>query len=320
MNKIVVLDGYATNPGDLSWSPLESYGEVTVYDDTTAEQVVERLADADVAFTNKTVINAETMEKLPNLKFIGVLATGFNVVDVDKARQLDIKVANVPGYSTEAVGQFTMALLLEVCHHIGHHSATVHDGKWTASKYFTYWDFPLIELTGKTIGMIGFGETGRAAATRAKAFGMKVIAYNRSRCSEGEKLAEYVDEIGDIYRRADIISIHLPLNEQTKRLINAEAIAQMRDGVILINTARGGILDEAAVAEGLNSGKIGYLAADVASREPIEKDNPLLSAPNVILTPHIAWAPAETRERLIALAAKNLGAYLEGNPINIVNA
>ncbi len=319
MKKIVVLDGYATNPGDASWEPLQQLGDVKIYDDSKPEQVLERLQGAHIAFTNKTPLLGDTLEQLPDLEFIGVLATGYNIIDIKRARELGIEVANVPDYSTEAVGQYTMALLLEVCHHIGEHSRSVHEGKWTNSKYFTFWDYPLIELSGKTIGMIGFGAIGRAAAKRAKAFGLEVIAYNRSRCAEGEELAEYVDDIDELYRRSDIISIHLPLNEHSRGMINAEAIAQMRDGVIIINTARGPIVDEAAVAEGLRQGKIGYLATDVVSVEPIRADNPLLSAPNTIITPHIAWGPTETRMRLIEWSADNLKAYLAGKPQNIVN-
>ncbi len=317
--KIVVLDGYTENPGDLSWAPLEAFGEVTVYDRTLSEaEAIERIRDAEVIFTNKTLITRAVIDACPSLRFISVLATGYNIVDYVYAREKGIPVANVPGYSTAAVSQLAIALLLEICHHAGHHSQTVHEGKWEKAVDYCYWDYPLIELDGKTLGIIGFGNIGRATGRIAKALGMKVLAHGSRPTPEGEAIAEYVD-LDRLLKESDVISLHCPLFPETTEIINKNTIAQMKDGAILINTSRGGLVNEQDLTDALNSGKLYAAGLDVVSQEPIRSDNPLLKAKNCIMTPHIAWAPLEARKRIMSISADNLRAFLAGDPIHIVN-
>lgn len=317
MSRIVVLDGYTLNPGDLSWEGLEKLGELTVYDRTPVEEIVPRIGDAEYVFVNKVPITRETLEACPNLKFIGVLATGYNIVDVQAARERGVVVTNVPTYGTAAVAQFVFALLLEICHHVGHHSAEVFQGRWTTNPDWCFWDYPLIELAGKTMGIIGFGRIGRAVARLAQAFGMQVVAHNPnlSGVVDGVTMVE-LDELLGV---SDVISLHVPLTPQTQGLINKESIAKMKDGVILINTARGPLIVEEDLKEALDAGKVYAAGLDVVSVEPIQPDNVLLSCKNVFITPHIAWAPKESRQRLMDIAVENLRRFMAGNPINVVN-
>ena len=310
--KIVILDGHVENPGDLSWEPLAQLGEVTVYDRTAPKDVIARIGDAPIVITNKTVITREIFDACPAIRYVGVLATGYNVVDIAAAQERGIIVTNVPAYSTQAVAQFTMALLLEICHHVGRHSDSVHAGKWSACQDFAYWDYPLIELAGKTIGIIGYGRIGQATAKAAQALGMKVIAYSRH--GQGEP---YVP-LEELYARADVISLHCPLTAENTGMINRETIAKMKDGVILLNTARGALINEEDLREALLSGKVYAAAADVAAVEPIPADSPLLGLPNMIFTPHIAWACYETRQRLMDIAVDNVRQFLNGTPVNNV--
>ena len=317
--KIVILDGLALNPGDLSWESILSLGDTTVYDQTLGEdQIIARIADADIVIPNKTPITETVLAACPNIKLVSVTATGYNIVDCDAAKRRGIPVCNVPGYGTAAVSQFTIGLLLELCHRIGHHDEAVHAGKWAACPSFCFWDTPQMELAGKTMGIIGFGRIGRAVGQIAKALGMNVIAYNRSTCPEGEAIAEYVT-LDTLLARSDVISLHCPLFPETEGIINAAAIEKMKDGVILLNTARGQLVDEEALAAALKSGKIRAAAVDVVSREPILPTNPLLTAPNCIITPHMAWAQGEARQRVIDITAGNIRAFLEGKPRNVVN-
>ena len=317
--KMVVLDGYTLNPGDLSWEELEKLGDLTVYDRTPQDLVVERMKDAEIVFTNKTVITDEILSMCPKVKYIGVLATGYNVVDVAAANKRNIVVTNVPAYGTDAVSQFTIALLLELCHHIGEHWASVRNGDWSSSPDFCYWKYPLIELAGKTMGIIGYGKIGQGTARIAKALGMNILAYNRSPIKE-----EDIKDIGkqvsfeELLRESDVISLHCPLFPETKGIINKDSISKMKDGVLIINTARGPLIAEEDLRDALISGKVAGAAVDVVSAEPIKEDNPLLSAPNIIITPHIAWAPKETRQRLMSIVVENLKAFIQGNPINTI--
>lgn len=316
---IVILDGGAVNPGDLSWEALEAFGSCTIYQHTdTLEETIQRIGSAEIVLTNKTPITEAVMEACPNIRYIGVQATGYNVVDCKAARARNIPVTNVPTYGTDAVAQFTIALLLEICHAIGHHDNLVHEGAWIQSKTFCFWDTPQMELAEKTFGIIGFGRIGRAVGRLAKAFGMKVIAYNRSQCEEGLEIGEYVT-LEALLRQSDVISLHCPLLPETDHLICKETIAQIKDGAILLNTARGGVIDEADVADALRSGKLRYAAVDVVSQEPMLATNPLLNAPNCIITPHIAWAPIESRQRLLNCVVSNLQAFLDGKEQNVVN-
>ena len=316
--KIVVLDGYALNPGDLSWECLTRFGDVTVYDRTPAELIIPRIGDAEIILLNKTPITDETLAVCPSVKLICVLATGYNVVDCDAARKRGIPVCNVPAYGTAAVAQFTFSLLLELCNAVGHHSDSVHKGDWCRSIDFCYWQTPQMELAGKTMGIIGFGRIGRAVGTIAKAFGMRVIAYNRSRCTEGEAIGEYVD-LDTLFRQSDIISLHCPMTSQTEGIINASSIAKMKDGAILLNTARGQLVIEEDLAAALAAGKLRGAAVDVVTNEPMDATNPLLNAPNCIITPHMAWSPVESRQRIMDCTVNSIQAYLDGNPVNTVN-
>lgn len=316
--KIVILDGHALNPGDLSWDFLRQFGKVTVYPRTPAELAAARIGDADIVLLNKIPITAATLEACPNLKLICVLASGYNVVDCTAAKERGIPVCNVPDYGTAAVAQFTFALLLELCHQVGHHAQTVRQGKWCQSPDFCYWDTPQMELAGKTMGIIGFGRIGRAVGKIANAFGMKVIAYNRSQCAEGAAIGDYVN-FDALLAESDILSLHCPLSAENTGLINAEAIGKMKDGAILLNTARGPLVDESAVATALKSGKLRGFACDVVSFEPMDADNPLKDAPNCIVTPHMAWAPVESRQRILACTEQNIRSFLDGRPIHTVN-
>jgi glycerate dehydrogenase len=312
--KIVILDGYAMNPGDLSYAGLEELGELTVYNRTASEDIISRIGDAEAVFVNKPPILKETLDACSNLKWVGVFATGYNVVDFECAASKGIKVANVPGYSTDAVAQMTFALLLEICQHVGAHTKSVLSGDWSRSKDFCYWKFPLMELRGKTFGIIGLGQIGIAVATIAKAFGMNIIYYSRTQ----KDFDGYVD-LDTLCAQSDIISLHCPLFDSTEGIINKHSIAKMKDGVILLNTSRGGLVVEEDVKQALDSGKIMGFGCDVAIAEPINEDSPLLTAKNVVITPHIAWAPFETRERLLKIATENLKSYIAGKPMNVVN-
>lgn len=314
--KIVVLDGHGLNPGDLSWQCLEEFGSVQIYDRTENCETIARIADAQVILLNKVPITAEILDACPSVRLICVMATGYNVVDCEAARQRGIPVCNVPDYGTTAVAQFTFALLLEICHRIGHHDHVVHQGKWTSWPDFCFWDTPQMELAGKTMGIIGYGRIGQAVGNIAGAFGMKVLAYSRT--PRLQKGAAYVD-LDTLLSQSDIISLHCPQTEHTTGIINETSISKMKDGAILLNTARGGLIDEAALASALKSGKLRAAAVDVAAQEPIPADSPLLSAPNCIITPHMAWAPLESRQRILDCTVSNIRAFLSGSPIHCVN-
>lgn len=316
--KIVILDGFVVNPGDLSWDYLREFGDVTVYDRSVGEDVIGRIGDAQIVMTNKTPLTEDVFAACPNLRLVCVLATGYNVVDCEATKKRGIVVCNVPDYGTAAVAQFTFSLLLELCNAVGRHSESVHSGKWTKNKDFCYWETPQVELAGKTMGIIGFGRIGRAVGKIARAMGMKVIAYNRSRSDEGEQIGTYVD-LQYLLQNADVISLHCPLTAENKELIGSEAIAKMKDGAMLVNTARGPLIDEGAVRQALESGKLSGFAADVVTVEPIPADSVLLHAPNCILTPHMAWAPKASRQRIMECTQKNIRAFLRGKPINTVN-
>lgn len=311
--KIVILDGYAANPGDLSWTPFDQLGELTVYDRTAPADVSARIQNADAVLTNKTVLSREIMEKARGLKYIGVLATGYNVVDVAAAKELGITVTNIPAYSTDSVAQLVFALLLEICHHVGAHSQAVHAGRWTRNPDFCFWDAPLIELKGKTMGIIGYGRIGRRVAEIARCMGMNVFAWTRT-----PRDPECVS-LDELLAQSDVISLHCPLFPETQHLINAETISKMKDGAILINTSRGPVVDEQALADALKRGKLYAAAADVAATEPIPADNPLLGLNNMIFTPHIAWATGEARARLMEIAVQNLKAFMDGRAVNVVS-
>lgn len=316
--KIVVLDGYTENPGDLSWSGLESLGELTVYDRTQPDEIAARIRGAGAVYVNKVALDRETIFSAPDLKFIGVLATGYNVVDIAAARERGIAVCNIPTYGTAAVGQFAIAMLLEICHHAAHHSDAVHAGRWEQNADWCFWDYPLIELAGKTMGIIGFGRIGQTTGRIARALGMNVIAYDEYESGAGRALAEYT-ALDALFARSDVIALHCPLLPSTQGIINRENIAKMKDGVIILNNARGPLIVEQDLADALNSGKVYAAGLDVVSTEPIRGDNPLLKAKNCLITPHISWAPKESRQRLMEIAADNLRRFLEGSPVNVVN-
>ena len=318
--KIVILDGYTVNPGDLSWDGLRQFGELTVYDRTEKDirTVVSRIGDAEAVFTNKVPMTEDIFRQCPNLRFVGVLATGYNIVDVQAAAERNISVCNVPAYGTASVAQTAFGLLLELCVGAGHHSTAVHQGRWTACADFCFWDSPIMELAGKTMGIIGFGSIGKAVGKIAKAFGMKVLATGSRPTEEGRAIAEYVD-MDTLLAASDVISLHCPLFPETEKIINHRAIAKMKDGVLILNTGRGPLIDEHALAEALASGKIGGAGLDVLSVEPPTDDNPLLTAPNCVLTPHLAWASLEARSRLIGIVCENLRQFINGTPVNVVN-
>lgn len=316
--KIVILDGYVENPGDLSWKGFEQLGEVRIYDRTPENLITERIQGAEAVITNKTPIREETLAACPSVRYIGVLATGYNVVDTEAAARRNIPVCNIPAYGTDAVAQMVFALLLEVCQHVGEHSAAVKEGEWTKNQDWCFWKYPLIELKGKTMGIIGFGRIGQGVGKIAHVFGMHVLAYGGSSSSEDTAFAERVT-FEELCARSDVISLHCPLFPSTRGIINKDSIAMMKDGVILINTSRGGLIVENDLAEALQCGKIYAAACDVVSTEPIQQDNPLLKCDNCILTPHIAWAAKESRERLMQIAVENLRCFCEGKPQNVVN-
>ena len=317
--KIVVLDGYTLNPGDLSWDALKQLGELVVYDRTHADKVVERAAGAEIIFTNKTPVSEDTLNQLPSLKFIGVLATGFNIVNTVVAKARGVIVANVPGYGTTSVVQMTFALLLELCHHVQRHSDTVMDGKWSSSADWCYWDFPLVELSGKTIGIIGFGRIGQQVGDVATAFGMNIIGNSRTQTDQSRRKNFKWASIPELLKQSDVVSIHCPLFPETKGLINKESLKWMKKSSFLLNTSRGPIIVDEDLADALNNDLIAGAGIDVLSVEPPSKDNPLFKAKNCIITPHIAWATKEARARLMNITVKNLAAFLNGNPVNVVN-
>ena len=317
--KIVVLDGYTLNPGDLSWDALKQLGELVVYDRTYADKVVERAAGAEIIFTNKTPVSEDTLNQLPSLKFIGVLATGFNIVNTEVAKTRAVIVSNVPGYGTSSVVQMTFALLLELCHHVQRHSDTVMDGKWSSSADWCYWDFPLVELSGKTIGIIGFGRIGQQVGDVATAFGMNIIGNSRTQTDQSRRKNFKWASIPELLKQSDVVSIHCPLFPETKGLINKESLKWMKKSSFLLNTSRGPIIVDEDLADALNNDLIAGAGIDVLSVEPPSKDNPLFKAKNCIITPHIAWATKEARARLMNITVKNLAAFLNGNPVNVVN-
>ena len=318
--KIVVLDGYTLNPGDITWEGMEALGELTVYDRTKAEDVAARIGDADVVYTNKTPITKETLDACPNVKFIGVLATGYNIVDIAAAKEKGIPVSNIPTYGTAAVSQFAIGLLLELCHHIGEHSDAVKAGEWTSNPDWCFWKYSLVELDGKTMGIIGFGRIGQDTGKIAQALGMKVLAYDAFKRPELEtETCHYVD-LDILLAESDVIALHCPLFPDTEGIINKDTIAKMKDGVMIINNSRGPLVVEQDLRDALDSGKVAGAAVDVVSTEPIRMDNPLIGAKNVIITPHISWAPKESRQRLMNIAVDNLKCYVEGKPQNVVNA
>jgi glycerate dehydrogenase len=318
--KIVILDGYTENPGDLSWDALAAFGELTVYDRTPYEdeEIARRIGDAEIVFTNKCPIRRSVIDACPKLKYISVLATGYNIVDVAYAAEKGIPVSNVPTYGTAAVGQFAIALLLELCHHVAHHSEAVHQGRWETNPDWCFWDYPLIELDGKTMGIIGFGKIGQTTGRIARALGMRILATGSRENEAGRAIAEYVD-LDTLLRESDVIALHCPLFPSTQGIINKESIAKMKDGVILINNSRGQLVVEQDLADALNAGKVAAAGLDVVSTEPIRGDNPLLQAKNCLITPHISWAPKEARVRIMEISAKNLEAFLNGAPVNVVN-
>lgn len=316
--KIVVLDGYAANPGDLCWDELKALGECTVYDRTAPAEVLERSAGAEILLTNKTVITAEHIAALPELKYIGVLATGYNIVDVTAAKEHGVIVTNIPAYSTDSVAQMVFAHILNIALQVQHHSEEVHKGRWTDSKDFCFWDTPLIELHGKKIGIVGLGHTGYATARIAIGFGMQVYAYT-SKTHFQLPPEIHKMELDKLFRECDIISLHCPLTDSTREMVNAERLRLMKSTAILINTGRGPLINEQDLADALNNGTIYAAGVDVLSQEPPRADNPLLTAKNCYITPHIAWASTAARERLMQIMQENIRAYLEGKPVNVVN-
>ncbi len=316
--KIVVLDGFTENPGDLSWDNLSDLGQLTVYDRSPENTVIERICDAQIVIVNKTAITKEIINACPSIKYIGVLATGYNVVDTQTAKEKGIPVCNIPTYGTTAVAQFVFALLLEICHRVQNHSDSVAKGDWTSCKDFCYWLNPLIELSGKTIGLVGLGRIGIATAKIAKSFGMEILAYDAYESDEGKSIATYVS-LDQLLAKSDVVSLHVPLFESTQGMINKDSLAKMKNSAILINTSRGPLVVEQDLKEALNNGTIYAAGVDVVSTEPIQMDNPLLGAKNCIITPHIAWAPKESRQRLMDIAVDNVKAFIDGNPVNIVN-
>ena len=319
--KIVILDGYTENPGDLSWDGLSQLGDVTIYDRTSLTdeaEIISRIGDAQVVLTNKTPISRRVMDACPNIKYISVLATGYNVIDVAYAREKNIPVSNVPVYGTRSVSQFAIALLLEVCHHVGHHSDTVHAGKWENCQDWCYWDYPQMELAGKTYGLLGCGNIGVHTAEIARALGMRVITYDARPTESGRKVAEYV-ELDELFAQSDILGLQMPLFPFNTGIINKENIAKMKDGVIIINNSRGQMVVEQDLADALNSGKVAAAGLDVVSTEPIRSDNPLLKAKNCIITPHMSWGAKESRQRIMDCTEANVRSFLEGEPQNVVN-
>lgn len=319
--KIVVLDGAVENPGDLSWEELGKLGELTVYERTSMTdeaEIARRIGGASVVITNKTPITRGVLERCPSVRYISVLATGYNVIDCAAAREKGIPVSNVPAYGTDVVGQFAIALLLEICHHIGAHSEAVRQGRWERSTDWCFWDYPLMELAGKIMGIIGFGRIGQKTGTIAKALGMEVLAYSPHESEGGRAIAQYTD-LDTLLAKSDVISLHCPLFPETRGIINRETIAKMKDGVIILNNSRGPLIAEQDLADALNSGKVYAAGLDVVGEEPIRGDNPLLRAKNCIITPHISWASRESRQRILDCTVKNVKAFQAGAPIHVVN-
>ena len=316
---IVVLDGYALNPGDLSWKGLELLGDVTVYDRTPADQIYERAKEAEVLLTNKTPLSAEMLSRLPRLRYVGVLATGYNVVDVKAARELGVAVTNVPAYSTPSVVQMTFSLLFALCTRVQEHSQAVREGKWCRSKDFCFWDYPLVEVSGKTLGIIGFGSIGRQVAEVALALGMQVVAYSRTVKTDFFHPRFSWVSLDELFAVSDVVSLHCPLFPETKEIINKANLSKMKSTAFLLNTARGGLVAEQDLADALNHGIIAGAGLDVLTEEPANSNNPLLTAQNCVITPHIAWATAEARARLMEIAVSNLASFIEGKPVNVVN-
>jgi glycerate dehydrogenase len=324
MLKAVVLDGYTLNPGDLSWDGLKALCDLTVYDRTgydpgASGEIARRVGDAEVVFTNKTPVPAAVIAAAPRLRYIGVLATGYNVVDVAAAKQRGVVVTNIPTYGTDAVAQMAIALLLEMCHHVGAHEAAVKDGEWVRSPDWCFWKYPLVELAGKTMGIIGLGRIGQGTARIAQALGMKVLAYDSYQIPELESATLRYAGLDELFAAADVIALHCPLFPSTEGIINRQNIAKMKTGVMIVNNSRGQLVVEQDLAEALDSGKVGGAALDVVSSEPIKADNPLLKAKNCIITPHMSWAPIESRQRLMDIATDNLRAFLGGKPVNVVS-
>lgn len=318
--KISVIDGYTENPGDLSWDGLRALGDVVIYDHSTKDEaeIIRRVGDAEIVVANKSPISRRVLDACPNVKYITVQATGYDPINYVYAREKGIPVSNVPTYGTASVAQFAIALLLEICGHAAHHSDAVHAGRWAECGEWTFWDYPMIELAGKTMGIIGFGRIGQNVGRIAKALGMNVIAFNRSRSAEGAEIAEYVG-LDELLCRADVVSLHCPLFPETRGIINRETISKMKDGVIIINNSRGPLVVEQDLADALNSGKVYAAGLDVVSSEPISADNPLLKAKNCLITPHISWAPRESRQRIMDCTVENIRAFQAGKPQNVVN-
>ncbi len=314
---IVVLDGYTLNPGDLTWNELQSLGSCTIHDRTQNNSIVGRAHNAEMVLTNKTVLTKEILEQLPLLKYIGVLATGYNVVDINAAKSLGIVVSNVPAYSTISVAQLVFALLFELTHHVGHHSNEVKKGRWVSHNDFSFWDFPLIELSGKTFGIIGYGNIGKAVAAIADALGMEILVSTRSQ-NPSKGSARFVDK-ETIFKSSDVISLHCAFNDETKLLINTQTLSLMKSSAFLINTGRGQLVEEQALADALNNGALAGAGLDVLSTEPPSPQNPLLTAKNCIITPHIAWATKAARQRLMNAVVENVRCFINNRPINIVS-
>lgn len=314
-----IIDGYTVNPGDLSWEPLREFGELRVFDDYTPseEEVIRRIGGAEIVIANKSHVTRRVIDACPNIRFITIQATGYDAIDYSYAAQKGIPVSNVPDYGTAAVAQYAISLLLELCGHAAYHAGQVRQGRWGVDDWY-FFERPLIELEGKTMGIIGFGRIGQRVGRIAGALGMKVLAYNRSRSPAGEQIGKYVG-LDELLRRSDVISLHCPLFPETEGIINRESISKMKDGVILINNSRGRLVVDEDLAEALNSGKVYAAGLDVVSQEPIREDNPLLKAKNCIITPHISWAPKESRYRIIQTTCRNIRAFLDGKPINVVN-
>ena len=317
--KIVVLDGYTLNPGDMSWDEMGLLGELVVYDRTPADKINERIDNAEIVLTNKVILTKEILEQTPSIKYIGVMATGYNVVEIQYARERGIIVTNVPAYSTDSVAQMVFAFILEFCHHVGEHNRAVQEGKWAKNIDFSFWDYPLIEIKNKTLGIIGFGAIGQKVAKIAEVFGMKVLFHSRTIKPGLETDNMKSATLEKVLAESDFITLHCPLTEQTKGLINKDTIAGMKNGAFLINTSRGPVIDENDVAQALNAGKLTGLGTDVVSIEPIQAENPLLNAKNCIITPHFAWATKEARERLMNTLIKNIDSFIKGTPVNVVN-
>lgn len=319
--KIVVLDGYIKNPGDLSWGRFEKLGELRIYDRTPQEDtelIIGRIQDAEAVLISDVPLKREVFERCPSIRYVGVMSTGYNIVDLEAAGERGIPVCNIPTYGTDTVAQFTIALLLEICSRVGHHSDAVKQGRWGQQPDFCFWDYPLMELSGKTMGVVGFGRIGQRTAQIARALGMKILYQDHTRRPELESEECRYADLDTLFGQADVIALHCPLFPETERMINQAAIEKMKDGVILLNASRGQLVADEDLAQALNSGKVYAAGLDVVSSEPIQMDNPLLTARNCIITPHIAWAAKESRARLLELAADNLEAFLKGAPVNVV--